>query len=58
MKEYAVVYAYSNIELEKLVDVALQGGWQLQGGVSVASIPWESDNCFIFTQAMTKDNNE
>lgn len=48
---YMVVGAETISSLEKSVDVYLDEGWELQGGV--AAIPNNSPSGYLFVQAMT-----
>ena len=51
MKEYDILKAYALTDIIKKTNIALQEGWQLQGGVAVAVYYHET----IFIQAIYRE---
>jgi hypothetical protein len=52
--EYKIVSATSSSSLVELVNINLDGGWELLGGVSLSIVDFGREYCREFAQAMIR----
>ncbi len=56
MTKYKILQASDNLIIERMVNDALENGWQLEGGINVFITEIGSKRHALYSQAMTKNN--